>query len=69
MRHEPCEPGMACAQGGKLSVLAAAADARVRAVFLADPVDNTVWAPEARGPDVSRSTALSLPTLTTTSAI
>ena len=35
-------------QGGKLSVLAAVADPRVKAVFLADPVDSTVWAPEAR---------------------
>ncbi len=28
-------------------MLAAAADPRVKAVFLADPVDSTVWAPEA----------------------
>ncbi len=57
-----CKPGIACMQGGKLSVLAAAADTRVRAVFLADPVDNTVWAPEARGqgskPDFQRSCLL-----------
>ncbi|KAK9846302.1 hypothetical protein WJX81_001257 [Elliptochloris bilobata] len=36
-------------RGGKLSVLAAVGDPRVKAVFLADPVDSTVWAPE--GPD------------------
>ena len=29
-------------------MLAAVADPRVKAVFLADPVDSTVWAPEAR---------------------
>ncbi len=60
-----CKPGIACVQGGKLSVLAAAADTRVRAVFLADPVDNTVWAPEARGhnpaPDIRARVCL-LPT-------
>ncbi len=53
-----CKPGIAC-------VLAAAADTRVRAVFLADPVDNTVWAPEARGhnpaPDIRARVCL-LPT-------
>ncbi|KAK9820264.1 hypothetical protein WJX72_008273 [[Myrmecia] bisecta] len=32
-------------RGGKLSILAAAADERVAAVCLLDPVDNTPWAP------------------------
>ena len=32
-------------QGGKLSVLAAAADSRVKAVACLDPVDNTKYAP------------------------
>ncbi|KAK9808325.1 hypothetical protein WJX73_001885 [Symbiochloris irregularis] len=36
-------------RGGKLSVLAAARDERVKAVCLLDPVDNTVWAPLGPG--------------------
>jgi hypothetical protein len=42
-------------QGGKLSALAGAVDARVKAVCLLDPVDNTVYAPE--GPDYPSAVA------------
>lgn len=36
-------------RGAKLSSLAAAADERVCGLCLLDPIDNTVWAPEAPG--------------------
>ena len=36
-------------RGGKLATLAAAADNRVAALFLMDPVDNTVYAPLGPG--------------------
>jgi hypothetical protein len=42
-------------QGGKLSALAGAVDARVKAVCLLDPVDNTVYAPQ--GPDYPSAVA------------
>ena len=38
-----------CVQGAKVSVLAAGLDARVSALCLIDPVDNTAWAPLGPG--------------------
>ena len=36
-------------RGGKISMLHATADARVRSAMLLDPVDNTVYAPLGEG--------------------
>ena len=47
--HESSNCTVGHSRGGKLSVLTAASDQRVRSLCLIDPVDNTVYAPLGPG--------------------